>query len=290
MCRAASPPKRITSTVADTQPWQHQHQHEQQEQSSNIRSCSRMIKIDKKRSAGNADGGSYPASLLVPARLSHARRALWPIGKIAAKTSSGNWVCKKRNRDFGRNLEQLSRTYVETHGQSVQHTWGLVRTAVVAFASTSVFSIKKYKTSAVSTTESLLGTQLCKLRGTSDICFIFDMLFVNLYLIVNTLLQVFHGRSFARVQQSGSCHARRILVAQCMRPQAFSMCVCEKLDQISIFFPRLINCFRSCRKLHADQRVSTGVLVPRRRWKAGAHCCIFSNLKSPRTARKSRRC
>ena len=58
------------------------------------------------------------------------------------------------------------------------------------------------------------------------------------------------------------------------------MCVCETQKQISIFVPRLINCYCSCRKLHVDQRVSTGVLVPRRRWGAGAHCWIFFKLKS----------
>ena len=41
--------------------------------------------------------------------------------------------------------------------------------------------------------------------------------------------------------------------------------VCGKQQQILIFFPRLIDCYCSCRKLDVDQRVSTGVLVPRRR-------------------------
>ena len=77
------------------------------------------------------------------------------------------------------------------------------------------------------------------------------------------------------IQHCGNCHAGRILVAQCMRLQALSMCVCEKQEQIRIFFPRLINYYCSCRKLHVDQRVSTGVLVPRRRWGAGAHCWFF---------------
>ena len=75
----------------------------------------------QKKRARNADQLSYPSSLLVPARLSHASRALLPIGKIAAKTSSGNWVCKKYERDFGRNIEQPNRTHVETHEQSLQH-------------------------------------------------------------------------------------------------------------------------------------------------------------------------
>ena len=71
--------------------------------------------------ARNADQVSSPASQLVPARLSRSSRALLPIGKIAAKTSCGNGVCKKCKRVFGRNIEQLSRTHVETHEQSLQH-------------------------------------------------------------------------------------------------------------------------------------------------------------------------
>ena len=46
-----------------------------------------------------------------------------------------------------------------------------------------------------------------------------------------------------------------------MRLQVLSMCVCEKQEKIRIFFPRLINCYCSCRKLYVDQRVLTGVLV-----------------------------
>ena len=73
-----------------------------------------------KKRARNADQLSYPASLLVPARLSHASRALFlPIGKIAAETSSGNWLCK--TLDFGHNTERLSLTHVETHEQSLRH-------------------------------------------------------------------------------------------------------------------------------------------------------------------------
>ena len=53
-----------------------------------------------------------------------------------------------------------------------------------------------------------------------------------MYLVVNTLLHIFYGRSFARVQQFGNCHAGRILVAHCMRLQALSMCVCETQKQI----------------------------------------------------------
>ena len=45
----------------------------------------------QKKRARNANQLGYSASLLVPARLSHASRALLPIiGKIAAKTSNGN--------------------------------------------------------------------------------------------------------------------------------------------------------------------------------------------------------
>ena len=154
-------------------------------------------------------------------------------------------------------------------------------------------------------------------------------------------------------------------MAQCIRLQALSMCVCEKQEQIRIFVPRLINCCCSFCTLHVDQRVSTGrgagaaaavgsgrtlldffkpksatdgakespvlmdsssgggasddadvvatgvvnrgeggagacmstnvcrqggVLVPRRRWGAGARCWIFANRRAPRTARRSRRC
>ena len=147
-------------------------------------------------------------------------------------------------------------------------------------------SIKKWKTSAVSTTDLIVETQLCKLRGALDVCFIYDMVFVN----YTWLRHKFYGRSFARVQPFGNCHAGRILVAQCTRLQALSMCLYEKQEQIGIFFLRLINCYCSCRKLYVDQRVSTGVLVPRRRWGAGAHCWIFSNRRAPRTARRIRRC
>lgn len=51
-------------------------------------------------------------------------RALLPIAKIAAKTGSGKWVCKKCERDFGRDVEHLSRTHVENHEKSLQHRWG----------------------------------------------------------------------------------------------------------------------------------------------------------------------
>ena len=48
-------------------------------------------------------------------------RARLPIAKIAAKTGSGKWVCKTCKRDFGRDVEQLSRTHVERHERSLQH-------------------------------------------------------------------------------------------------------------------------------------------------------------------------
>ena len=135
----------------------------------------------------------------------------------------------------------------------------------------------------------MVETQLCKLRGTLDLCFIYDIVFVKYtWLLMHCF--TFFGRPFAPFQQFGICHAGRILVAQRMRLHALSMCVCEKQEQIRVVFPRLITCYCSCRKLHVDQCVSTGVLVPRRRWGAGAHCWIFSNRRAPRTARRSRRC
>ena len=66
----------------------------------------------RNKCARYANQPSYSASLVVPARLSHASRAILPVGTIAAKTSRGNWVCKKCKRNFGRNIEQLSRTHV----------------------------------------------------------------------------------------------------------------------------------------------------------------------------------
>ena len=66
-----------------------------------------------------------------------------------------------------------------------------------------------------------------------------------------------------------------------MKLQALSMCICEKQKHIRIFFPWLINCYCSCRKLHVDrQRVSTGVLVSRRRWAEGAHLLFLFKPKS----------
>ena len=55
------------------------------------------------------------------------------------------------------------------------HMFGLFYRATCSFVSTSMFgishaiqNIKKWKTSAVSTTDWMVETQLCKLRGTSD--------------------------------------------------------------------------------------------------------------------------
>ena len=142
----------------------------------------------------------------------------------------------------------------------------------------------------MSTTDWMVETQLCKLRGTLNLCFICDTVFVKNTGLLTHCFTVFTGGRLRVVQQFGNCHAGRILAAQCMRLQALSMCVCEKQEQIRIFVPRLINCYCSCRKLHVDQRVSTGVLVPQRRLGAGAHCWIFSNRSAPRTAIRSRRC
>ena len=86
------------------------------------------------------------------------------------------------------------------------------------------------------------------------------MIWCLIYLVVNTLSHNFCRRSFARVQQFGNCHAGRILVAQSTRLQALSMCVCERQGQCRTSFPRLVNCYCSCRKLYVDRRVSTGVL------------------------------
>ena len=53
-----------------------------------------------------------------------------------------------------------------------------MRTAVVAFASTSSFD-KKMKTVILSATDEMVEAQLYKLRGTLDLCFMFDMVFVK---------------------------------------------------------------------------------------------------------------
>ena len=46
----------------------------------------------------------------------------------------------------------------------------------------------------------MIETQRCKLRGTFDLCLIFDMIFIcELKLAVNTQLHNFYIRSFARV-------------------------------------------------------------------------------------------
>ena len=39
--------------------------------------------------------------------------------------------------------------------------------------------MKNRKSSAVSTTEKMVEIQLCKLRGKLDLCFIYDMVFLN---------------------------------------------------------------------------------------------------------------
>ena len=77
-------------------------------------------------------------------------------------------------------------------------------------------------------------TELCKLRGTIDLCFIYEYGVCEIFLVLNTWLHNLYGRSFARVQQFGNCHAGRILVAQCMR-LALSLCVLLKCRRILVF-------------------------------------------------------
>ena len=54
-------------------------------------------------------------------------------------------------------------------------------------------SINKEKTSAVSTTDWMVATQLCKLRGTLDLCFIYDMVFVKCTWLLIHCFAIFAG-------------------------------------------------------------------------------------------------